>query len=332
MAQEFSGSSVRELGDPTGKDARESFDRAISPLRRELHAHCYRMLGSIYDADDALQEGLLRAWRAYERFEGRSSFRTWLYTVVTRTCLDAAAARGRRAVPADLGPASPDPAVRSTAHDEALWVTPYPDPADAAQRTEHIELAFVALLQHLSGNERAAILLIDVVGFSAADAASAMSTTPTSMHSALARARRTLSARDSTPERIADSRPSQATLSLARRFADALATSDLQAFVGLLAPYVTWQMPPLAEWYEGAQAVAAFAHAVPMTLCPSWRTRVFTANGQPAVAFYVGEHDGSTHRAWSLTLLDVGEQRITGITSFLSPDLFSRFGLPEVVV
>lgn len=310
------------------ESTRERFDRAVSPLRPGLHAHCYRMLGSVHDADDALQDALLRAWAAFERFEGRSSLRTWLYTVVTRACLDAAKARGRRALPIDLGPATAEPAAHATPSTEIGWLTPYPDPADSAQRTEHIRLAFVATLQILSGNERAALLLVDVLGFSAADAASTMGTSAASMHSALARARRAVATRDVSPERGAHPQPSPSTLSLARRFAAALAASDLEAFVELLASDVTWQMPPFTQWYAGSDAVAAFARAVPMTLCPSWRTRVVTANGQATVAFYLGEHRDGPHRAWSLTLLDIHEGAIVGITSFLDPGLFVRFDLP----
>lgn len=327
MAQNFSKAPAIERAD-ADESAQERFDRAVAPLRQGLHAHCYRMLGSVHDADDALQDALLRAWAAFDRFEGRSSLRTWLHTVVTRTCLDAVRARGRRALPIDLGPATTEPAARSIPDAEIAWLTPYPDPSDSAQRTEHIELAFVATLQLLSGNERAALLLVDVLGFSAADAASAMGSTTTSVHSALARGRRTLTTRNVSLDHPAQPVPPESTLSLARRFAEALAASDLQAFVDLLAPDVTWQMPPLTQWYAGSEAVAAFAHAVPMTLCPSWRTRVSTANGQAAVAFYLGEHRDEPHRAWSLTVLDIRHGLVAGITSFLAPDLFARFDLP----
>lgn len=306
---------------------RERFEREVAPLRAELHAHCYRMLGSVHDADDALQNALLRAWRAFDRFEGRSAIRTWLYTVVTRTCIDEATARGRRALPIDLGPAASVTVVNATPLADVEWLSPYPDPAEHAERTRAVELALVAVLQHLSGNERAAFLLADVLGFSAADIAGMLSASPASVHSALARARRALARVDSAPV------PAQpAELGLARRFARALSCSDLPAFVALLAPDVTWQMPPLAEWYAGSDAVTAFAQAVPMTLCPSWRTKVLTANGQPAVAFYLGEAEGAVHRAWSLTVLTVEDERVTAITSFLDPALFSRFALPEQAV
>jgi RNA polymerase sigma-70 factor (ECF subfamily) len=317
MAQNSFDAPAAEPDARADDRARERFDRAVAPLRPGLHAHCYRMLGSVHDADDALQDALLRAWAAYDRFEGRSSLRTWLYTVATRTCLDAAKARGNRALPIDLGPASTEPAADAVPNTEIAWLTPYPDPAESAQRTEHVELAFVAALQLLSGNERAALLLVDVLGFSASDVSSAMGTTPTSIHSALARGRRTVAARPLSPAHPTAPRPSPSELALTHRFAEALATSDLQAFLDLLAPDVTWQMPPLAEWYAGADAVAAFAHAVPMTLCPSWRTRVVSTNGQAAVAFYVGEHRDAPHHAWSLTVLDITDNAISAITSFL---------------
>lgn len=327
MVQNFLNAPAVER-ESTNDNSRERFERAVAPLRQGLHAHCYRMLGSVHDADDALQDALLRAWAAFDRFEGRSSLRTWLYTVATRTCLDTAKARGKRALPIDLGPAATEPATHSTPATEIEWLTPYPDPADSAQRTEHIELAFVTALQLLSGNERAALLLVDVLGFSASDAASAMGTNTTAIHSAIARGRRTLVKRTASPANPIQTRPSQATLSLAHRFAEALSNSDLRAFIDLLAPDVTWQMPPLTEWYAGADAVTAFAHAVPMTLCPSWRTRVITANGQTAVAFYVGAHRDAPHEAWSLTLLDTQDEAITSITSFIDRNLFAWFDLP----
>ncbi|MDT7559871.1 MAG: polymerase sigma-70 factor, subfamily, partial [Pseudonocardiales bacterium] len=180
-----------------GDDA--AFNRLVGPLRRELHAHCYRMLGSTHDADDALQDGLLRAWRGLARFEGRGSLRSWLYTVATRTCLDAAASRGKRALPVDLGPSSDRAVVGDAPLTDVAWLGPYPDGAlpegrlspDARyEQREAVELAFVAALQHLPGNQRAALLLFEVLGFSAAEIATTMDTSIASVNSALQRARR----------------------------------------------------------------------------------------------------------------------------------------------
>jgi RNA polymerase sigma-70 factor (ECF subfamily) len=175
----------------------DAFTRLVEPLRRELHAHCYRMLGSTHDADDALQDALLRAWRGLARFEGRSSLRSWLYTVATRTCLDLVDSRGRRALPVDLGPSSEHAVVDSRPLHEVAWLGPYADagltgaaPAARYEQREAVELAFVAALQHLPGNQRAALLLFDVLGFSAAEIAGVMDTSTASVNSALARARK----------------------------------------------------------------------------------------------------------------------------------------------
>jgi RNA polymerase sigma-70 factor (ECF subfamily) len=180
-----------------GDDA--AFTRLVQPLRRELHAHCYRMLGSTHDADDALQDALLRAWRGLARFEGRSSLRSWLYTVATRTCLDTVETRGRRALPVDLGPSSDRAVIGDAPLTDVAWLGPYPDaglgdgpagPGARYEQREAVELAFVAALQHLPGNQRAALLLFEVLGFSAAEIATTMNTSTTSVNSALARARR----------------------------------------------------------------------------------------------------------------------------------------------
>jgi RNA polymerase sigma-70 factor (ECF subfamily) len=320
-----------------GDDA--AFTRLVTPLRPELHAHCYRMLGSVHDADDAVQEALLRAWRGLARFEGRSSLRTWLYTVATRTCLDLLDARGKRALPVDLGPASERAVLDQLPRTDVAWLGPYPDaglphgpaePETRYQQREAVELAFVAACQHLPGNQRAALLLFDVLGFSAADIAVMMATSTTSVNSALARARRIVAQK-------VPARTQQQTLrtlddtrlrGLVTGFADALDRGDADALVTLLTEDVTWSMPPLPHWYRGRTAVTEFAVAVPMTLCPSWRYRLTTANGQPAIAFYVGADAAGPHEAWSITVLTVRDERIAEITSFLGAEHFAAFGLP----
>jgi RNA polymerase sigma-70 factor (ECF subfamily) len=307
-----------------GDDA--AFTRLVEPLRRDLHAHCYRMLGSTHDADDALQDALLRAWRGLAGFEGRSSLRSWLYTVATRTCLDIVARRGKRAMPVDLGPSSDRAVLDQTPLTEVAWLGPYPDGPDAHyERRESIELAFVAALQHIPGNQRAALLLFEVLGFSAAEIATMMDTSTTSVNSALARARRIVTERvpASTPQ--IDSRVRE----IAGKYAAALQRGDADALVALLTEDVTWSMPPLAHWYQGIEAVIDFAVQVPITRCPSWRYLLSGANSQPAVAFYIGEPSGP-HFAWSITVLSLRGERIAGITSFLDAD-FARFGLPASV-
>ncbi|MER7168485.1 RNA polymerase subunit sigma-70 [Micromonospora sp. NPDC000207] len=315
-----------------GDDA--AFTRLVAPLRVELHAHCYRILGSVHDADDALQAALLRGWRGLAGFEGRSSLRSWLYTVATHTSLDLAEQRGRRALPADLSPAAErvadgadEPAT------EVAWLGPYADSAlTAYEQREAVELAFVAALQHLPGNQRAALLLFDVLGFTVGEIAVMMETSTTAVNSALARARRIVAEKAPRPSRHETATLDDVRLRrLATEFADTLERGDVDRFVALVTEDVTWSMPPLRRWYRGRRAVAAFAVAVPMTRCPSWRYRVVSANGQPAVAFYVGPDRDSPHAAWSITVLTVRAERIAVITSFLGAGHFPAFGLPATL-
>ncbi|MBN9176969.1 MAG: sigma-70 family RNA polymerase sigma factor [Microbacterium sp.] len=314
----------------TGDEA--AFARLAAPLRRELHAHCYRMLGSFHDAEDAVQESLMRAWRGLARFEGRSSLRSWFYTVATRVCLDAVNSRKRRALPMDLGPAADHTVLDSAPLTDVDWLTPYADaqPEDRTERRDTLELAFVAALQHLPGNQRAALLLFDVLDFSAAEIAEIMATSTTSVNSALARARRTIAASAPTPgsTSMTHTVDDSEARSIAARFATALEQGDIDTFVSLLTADVTWAMPPLPHWYRGLEAVADFALQVPMTRCPSWKYRVIQANGAPAVAFYVGLDTGSTHEAWSITVLGLRDDRVAAITSFLGADCFDIFQLP----
>ncbi|MBM7076456.1 sigma-70 family RNA polymerase sigma factor [Micromonospora sp. MMS20-R1-14] len=320
-----------------GDDA--AFTALVAPLRPELHAHCYRMLGSPHDADDALQEALLRAWRSLPRFEGRSSLRTWLYTVATRTCLDLATGRGRRALPVDLGPASEHAVPGGVAADHVRWLGPYPDADLAAgpaapdaryEQREAVELAFVAALQHLPGNQRAALLLFDVLGFTAAEIAAMTGTSAGSVNSALARARRVVA------ERVPARSQQQALRTLgdarlrevAAGYATALENGDADALVALLTEDVTWSMPPLPHWYAGRDAVLDFARAMPLGSCGAWRHVPVAANGQPAVANYLRAGDTGPYLPWSITVLTVRDGRIAELVSFLDDTLFPTFGLP----
>jgi RNA polymerase sigma-70 factor (ECF subfamily) len=315
-----------------------AFTRLVQPLRRELHAHCYRMLGSTHDADDALQDALLRAWRGLSRFEGRSSLRSWLYTVATRTCLDTAETRGKRALPVDLGPSSDRAVVGDTPADVA-WLGPYPDvgladgpagPDARYEQREAVELAFVAALQHLPGNQRAALLLFEVLGFSAAEIATTMDTSTTSVNSALQRARAIVAEKvpsltqQQTLRQIDDARVRE----IVAGYSAALERGDADALVALLTEDVTWSMPPLAHWYRGLEAVTDFAVRIPLTGCGSWRHLPTSANGQPAVASYL-RHDGTgPHLAWSIDVLTLRGERIAEVTSFVGPGHFAPFGLP----
>jgi RNA polymerase sigma-70 factor, ECF subfamily len=310
----------------------EAFNRLIGPLRRELHAHCYRMLGSTHDADDALQEALLRAWRGLAGFAGRSSLRSWLYTVATRTCLDAVEARGRRALPVDLGPSSPRAVLGDVPRDEVAWLGPYPGgelpsarPDARYEQREAIELAFVAALQHLPGTQRAALLLFEVLGFPVAEIAEIMATSATSVNSALQRARAIVAQRvparsqQRTLRKLGDARL-RATVA---GYSAALERGDVDGLVALLTEDVTWSMPPLPHWYHGLEAVTDFAVRLPLGSCGSWQHVPVTANGQAAVGQYL---DG---RAWAITVLTLREERIAELTSFLGAGHFPIFGLPD---
>jgi RNA polymerase sigma-70 factor (ECF subfamily) len=211
-------------------------------LRDEMRAHCYRMLGSVHDADDAVQEAMVRAWRGMSTVRTSAATRAWMYTVTTRVCLDAIQRRGRRALPADLGPASPLAVTADAPDTEVAWLTPYPSgPGSSYELREAVELAFVAALQHLPGNQRAALLLVEVLGFSAAEVATMMGTTLASINSALQRARTASLPRPSEP---LDARAR----ALAGRYADALQRGDVDTLVAILTEDVTWSMPPLRGW------------------------------------------------------------------------------------
>jgi RNA polymerase sigma-70 factor (ECF subfamily) len=321
----------------SGDDA--AFTRLVAPLRRELHAHCYGMLGSTHDADDALQDGLLRAWKGLAGFEGRSSLRSWLYAVVTHSCLDAARRRGRRATPVDLGPASDHAVVDSAARTDVAWLGPFPDAAladgpaspDARyEQREAVELAFVAACQHLPGNQRAALLLFEVLGFSAAEIAEMMRTSRASVNSALQRARAVVAERvpprtqQQTLHELGDARLRE----IVAGFSGALERRDAAGLVALLTEDVTWTMPPLPHWYRGLAAVTEWAVAVPLGSCGSWRHLPTGANGQPAVACYLWDGRTGAHLAWALNVLTLRGDRIAGVTSFLGRDDVTAFGLP----
>ena len=302
-----------------------TFEEVVAPLRRELHAHCYRMLGSTHDADDALQETLVRAWRGAAGFEGRSSVRTWLYTVATRCCLDAVRARGRRALPVDLGPAAPEAVLTDVARSDVAWLEPCATgPESSYERTESVELAFVAALQHLPGNQRAALLLFDVLGFSAAEIAEVMQTSTASVNSALQRARAVVATKvpGHDPVDDADAR------AVAAEFARTLERGDTDAFIALLTRDVTWAMPPLPGWYAGLDAVTDFARRVPFGGCGSWRAASVDVNGTPGVALWLRPPGGSSFDAWAVNVLDVSPDGLAAVTSFLDPSQFPRFGLP----
>ncbi|OLT19913.1 RNA polymerase subunit sigma-70 [Pseudonocardia sp. CNS-139] len=318
-----------------------AFTHLVEPLRGELHAHCYRMLGSSHDADDALQDALVRAWRGIARFEARSSLRKWLYTVATNACLDAIARRGRRELPMDLGPSSERAVAGDTPLTDVAWLGPYPDAALAAgppapearyEQREAVELAFVAALQHLPGNQRAALLLFEVLGFSAAEIADTMKTSTASVNSALQRARKIVAEKvpPRTQQRAVADLGDARLREIVTGFSGALERGDTAALVALLTEDVTWSMPPLPHWYRGRAAVTDFVSIVPMT-CGSWRHVATSANGQPAIGCYLWDDTAARHVAFSVDVLTLRGDRVAEVTSFIGAEHFAVLGLPAAV-
>jgi RNA polymerase sigma-70 factor (ECF subfamily) len=319
----------------------EAFERVVAPHRAGLQAHCYRMLGSAHDAEDALQETLLRGWRALPRFEGRSSLRSWLYRIATNVCLKQIERRPRRVLPIDYGPPSDPHGVPERPLAEAAWLDPYPDealgdgsPEARYEQRESVELAFLAALQHLPARQRAVLLLRDVLGFAPAEIAVTLETTPAAVSSALQRAH--TAAQEHLP-----AHSQQATLrsigdhrlrDLVERYMKAWDEGDVAAIVALLTDDATLAMPPRPSWYRGSDAVGTFLAAYPLARPRRWRRVPVRANGQPAFGAYMAGEPGRPYELQAIELLTLyGDGRIAGITSFHAPAAFSRFGLPRML-
>jgi len=318
----------------------DEFRRLVEPHRAELHAHCYRMLGSVHDAEDALQEALLRAWRGLGGFEGRSSLRSWLYRIATNTSLDLIARRPKRVLPADHGPPSETPEDRPLV--EGIWIEAYPDerfgveegyaaPEARYERRESVELAFIAAVQHLPAGQRAVLVLRDALAFAARKAAETLETPDTAVNSALARARRGREGR-------LPARSQQATLralgdagirDVVERYMDALDRGDVGALVAMLARDAEWSMPPDPGWYRGIPAITAFLETGPMRL--RWRHLPTHANGQPAVGCYLWHESRAEHVGWVIDVLTLDGPRVAAVTSFIGNEGFARFGLPAAL-
>jgi RNA polymerase sigma-70 factor, ECF subfamily len=317
-----------------------AFAELVEPHRCTLQAHCYRMLGSLQDAEDAMQDTLLRAWRGLNRFEGRSSLRSWLYAVATNVCLRMIEQRSKRELPIDYGPPS-DP------HDplgpplvESVWIEPYPDvelgledglagPEARYEQREAVELAFIAALQHLPARQRAVLILREVLGFSGAEVGEALDTTPESVYSLLQRAHATVDAR--LPERS-----QQATLrslgdeqlsATVERYVGAWAQSDVDAIVGMLTESATLAMPPTASWYRGRDAIEILFRGVVFDGTRSWRLLPTHANGQIAFGVYQRDRSG-VYLPHGLSVVGFTGERIEEFTHFLDPSALERFGLP----
>ncbi len=332
-------SGEHELLDAARRGDESAYGKLVEPHRRELHAHCYRMLGSVSDAEDALQESLLRAWRGLPGFEGRSSLRSWLYRIATNTCLRMIERRPKRLLPADFGPAADHDERPGAPLVESVWVEPYPDeelggersaPEARYEQREAVELAFIAALQQLPARQRAALILCDVLGFSGSEVADALETTTASVYSALQRAHKAVDER--LPERT-----QQATLrvlgdaalrDVVSAYVEAWERGDVDAVVSMLTEDALIAMPPMATWYRGREAVAWFLHGWPLAAGSSWRLVPVGANGQLAFGHYIWNEASGRYLPHGINVLTMRGTQISEITAFLTPEAFGRFGLP----
>ena len=344
-----------------------TFDDLVAAHRRELLAHCYRMLGSVHDAEDALQEALLRAWRGLAGFEGRSSLRSWLYRIATNASLDAVERRPKRVLPLEF-PASDPSAGPGEPLLESVWVEPYPDeamgmedgfasPEARYELRESVELAFIAALQHLPANQRAVLILREVLGFSARETAAALETTEASVNSALQRARASL-------ERSLPERSQQETLrtlgddevrELVESYLEAWERQDVEAVVLMLSEDAAFTMPPLRSWFRGREPIRAFLELSPLSGIWRWRAVRVRASGQEALAFYSWDEETGDYQRFALNVLTLAGREIAEVDAFItrvpeSPErevvarmpeqafdpqaldvAFERLGLPEAL-
>jgi RNA polymerase sigma-70 factor (ECF subfamily) len=367
MATASTGGTAHERGllERARASDETAFASLVEPHRRELHAHCYRMLGSVHDAEDALQDALLRAWRGMSRFEGRSSLRSWLYTIATNSCLDQIARRPKRVLPIDYGPPTDPHVGPGEPLVESVWIEPYPDeilgvedgfaaPAARYDQRESVELAFIAALQHLPATQRAVLILREVLGFSAKEVAASLSTTVTAVNSTLQRARATVEQRvpEQSQQVTCRALGDDALRELVDRYVDAWERNDVEAFAAMLADDATFAMPPLASWFHGRDAIAQWATGWPLSGAWRWRVVRTTANGQPALGFYAWSADDENYRPFALNVLTLRGTQISDVTAFIArsaeprdrevferypdepvdevkfDDVFGRFGLP----
>ena len=320
----------------TDTAVQEDFLPLAEPYRRELMAHCYRMLGSLHDAEDLVQETYLRAWKAYDRFEGTSSLRTWLYRIATNACLTALETRNRRPLPSGLGAPSADPDAMLVERGEVPWLEPVPDslvlssdadPAAVVTSRESIRLALVAALQHLAPKQRAVLILCEVLKWKADEAAEMLGTTTAAVNSALQRARAQIAqVAPSQDEVVGPTTPEQR--EMLDRYVAAFESYDVNALVTLFSDDAVWEMPPFTGWYQTPADIATLiSHQCPAQRAGDLRLLPAEANGQPAFGMYL--RDGDTYRAFQLHVLAFTDEGIDHVVAFFDISMFGSFGLPE---
>jgi RNA polymerase sigma-70 factor (ECF subfamily) len=320
----------QDLLDRAKRGDEGAYRSLIEPHRSELHAHCYRMLGSVHDAEDALQDAMLRVWRFLPRFEGRSSLRSWLYKIATNACLDAIQKRPKRVLPVDYASATDGSTPPGEPVVESVWIEPYPDeqlgladgyasPDARYERREGVELAFIAALQHLPASQRAVLILREVLGFSAAEVSESLDTTVASVNSALQRARKAVD--EKLPEQS-----QQATLralgdeklrELVAKYVDAWERNDVETVVSMLAEDAAITMPPLATWYSGHDGIGEWLRLSPMSGQFKWKHLVTHANGQPALAAYHWDEGEQAYTPFSLGVMSLRGDKVLEVDYFI---------------
>ena len=312
----------------------EDFPRLADPYRRELFAHCYRMVGSVHDAEDLVQETYLRAWRSYHGFEGRSSLRTWLYRIATNVCLTSLDESQRRPLPTGLGAPSTTAGEPLVKADEVLWLEPVPDamiadPAEQAATRDTIRLAFVAALQHLPPRQRAVLILRDVLKWRAAEVAEALEISTAAVNSILQRAHAQMDKAQLSADSV-DTPVSEEHKELLEKYVEAFWEKDIDGIVALLKEDAIWEMPPYVGWYEGAENIGRLIDSQ----CPGgvhdMRMLPTTANGQPAFGLYMRQ-PGGEFTPFHLQVLTITDGKVSHVGAFFDHALFETFGLPAVV-
>jgi RNA polymerase sigma-70 factor (ECF subfamily) len=330
-----------------------AFRELVEPYRAQLRAHCYRMLGSLHDADDALQDAMLRAWRGLAGFEGRGSVRSWLYSIATNAAVDITRHRSRRELPVSFGPAAGPGGRVAEPVTDPVWLEPYPDqwltgdvgssPEARYEQRESVELAFLVALQRLPPRQRAVLILRDVMGFSAMEISSQLGTSVPSVNSALQRAR--ASAHRDVPARSQQSvlreLGDQRTKALVRQYSDAIERGDTDTLIRMLTEDATWSMPPAPTWFQGLPSIREWLVRGPLPL--RWKHRPAWSNGQLAVGCYIFDEDKGSYLPAVIDVLTLTGEKISAVTAFLAAgmadapqddgpgsreEFFARFGLP----